>query len=363
MTAADTIALVHEPSARSDAAYAPHVDPSSVASKTSETSCGWRPAPGELGSLWDMLRIHAETFLWLSTSLRDTRTKIDSLAKTESKLNDLGGSALLRAIQPEVNEDLVAANERTAAVRAQIIEHLRLLAEVLAKSCTSLELPISLAQVERFRGLLEPTVDLAALSLCVESLESRVGDELRTRMFWFVPPNREKYSLEEHPFGKQVTDKFPKQSEDIKEAASCLCFGRYTAAVFHLMRVMERSVHFFAEKRLGIAGWSIDDKEWGKILTKINGALDAEDARIAAASAAAGSRVAANRAAWAQIKKAKRKLAGRRETAAYLHHVKDAWRNDTMHAKRTYTQEQAEEVFKYVSTFMRSLTGAKHAAG
>jgi hypothetical protein len=40
---------------------------------------------------------------------------------------------------------------------------------------------------------------------------------------------------------------------------------------------------------------------------------------------------------------------------ANLYHVKQAWRNPTMHPRETYTQEQAREVFATVRTFMEQL--------
>ncbi len=38
-----------------------------------------------------------------------------------------------------------------------------------------------------------------------------------------------------------------------------------------------------------------------------------------------------------------------------LYHVKQAWRNSTMHPKETCTSEQAKEVFDAVRVFMRQL--------
>ena len=37
----------------------------------------------------------------------------------------------------------------------------------------------------------------------------------------------------------------------------------------------------------------------------------------------------------------------------YLFNFKEAWRNPTMHPKRTYTLEQAEEVLNCASSFLR----------
>jgi hypothetical protein len=352
-----TIVAVHESSARSDAAYATAVDHSPIADGVTPPR-EWRPMPGELVSLWDMLRVYAENVLLLQSALGNLRGNLKTLKEFEKQAQEPIDSVPYYPSEKdnELAELRKQAQEKVAEMRVQLISGLPSILDMLANLCVDLELKVSLAQIEELRELATSDANLKKLSGKLGGFWSRVRQELHSRIFWYVPSAREKYGQTEYPFGEEVTDRFPKQSEDVVEASRCLCFGRYTATVFHLMRVMERSVHVLA-KRLKITPWSIEEKEWGKILTKINDALDAEDARIQAMAAAAGPRIPANRPAWAQIKQAKRKLAARRETAAYLHHVKDAWRNDTMHAKRTYTQEQAEEVFKNVRTFMRSLVG------
>jgi hypothetical protein len=43
------------------------------------------------------------------------------------------------------------------------------------------------------------------------------------------------------------------------------------------------------------------------------------------------------------------------EARANLYHVKEAWRNESMHPKQTYTSEQAREVLEAVRVFMTAL--------
>jgi hypothetical protein len=52
-------------------------------------------------------------------------------------------------------------------------------------------------------------------------------------------------------FGTEVEDKLPNVIEDIAEAGKCLGLRRPTAAVFHLMRIMEVGVQKFGDK-LGV---------------------------------------------------------------------------------------------------------------
>jgi HEPN domain-containing protein len=39
-----------------------------------------------------------------------------------------------------------------------------------------------------------------------------------------------------------------------------------------------------------------------------------------------------------------------------LDNVREAWRNPTMHPKETYTEEEAENAFRFVKQYMEYLT-------
>ena len=43
------------------------------------------------------------------------------------------------------------------------------------------------------------------------------------------------------------------------------------------------------------------------------------------------------------------------QVRAHLHAVRIAWRNDTMHPKATYTEEEAKELLGHVLAFLRHL--------
>ena len=126
-------------------------------------------------------------------------------------------------------------------------------------------------------------------------------------------------------FGREVDDKLSGMAEDIGEAAKCLSVHRYTACVFHLMRAMEGAVQRLSES-LSITNPS---REWGKLLSDIKPKI-------------AAMQTGEMRNKWS-------------ENFALLYHVKQAWRNDTMHPKQTYTEEEAKEVFSATRSFMKNL--------
>lgn len=91
------------------------------------------------------------------------------------------------------------------------------------------------------------------------------------------------------------------------------------------MRAMELVVRRMAEQ-LGIAKV---DKEWGKLLSDIRNGVEAMPRGSV-------------RDAWS-------------EALSLLYHVKQAWRNSTMHPNGTYSEGEAKTVFDAVCSFVRHL--------
>lgn len=177
---------------------------------------------------------------------------------------------------------------------------------------------------ETSSGLHISKSDLERLGWQIHSLKSNFSAQMQSRLVMVLGDGNAAYlTSDDPPFGKDVDDAFPKASEEISEAAKCLALKRSTAAVFHLMRAMELAVQRLAEV-LGKANPT--EKVWGVILSDIHSAIEAMPKGAA-------------RDAWSA-------------SHTHLYHVKQAWRNDTMHPKTTYTEEQAQTVFDAVKSFM-----------
>lgn len=166
----------------------------------------------------------------------------------------------------------------------------------------------------------------------LKMLENRIVDDLDYEKFLHIDPNdADLYGLKA-PFGPLVEKKFPAAIEDIEEAANCIAVGQSTASVFHVMRAMEVAVKRMGKK----TGTAILEKEWGKILSDIGAYVTALPKTTP--------REKKRRAEWSAAH-------------ANLYHVKQAWRNETMHPKKTYTREQAREVFASTKFFLNHLAG------
>jgi hypothetical protein len=200
----------------------------------------------------------------------------------------------------------------------------------LMREAERLNLRSAVQQLERIKeqlfGPKRGTID--SLRPMLMNLHLRILDTFEDRFFLIVPPELiDLYRQPKPAFGAEVEAKFPQMSEDISESGKCLALGRATAAVFHLMRVMEIGTQKLGDK-LNVQLSS--EKRWQNILDEVNKAIKALDHKAAETKAYAA-------------------------TAAHLYNVKLAWRNEVMHPKQTYTQEEAIKVHSAVDTFIRDL--------
>lgn len=198
-------------------------------------------------------------------------------------------------------------------------------------ACETLKLPSTVAQVHRMLDWLKTgDSDLRTLSQMLVELQNRLLDDLSMRLFLAVPESQENLYTQDKPlFGEQVEKKFTQMSEDVSEAGKCLALNRNTAAVFHLMRIMELGVQSFGTK-LGIT--LVQEKNWQSILDEVNKNIKTRDHKLPETKRCA-------------------------ETASHLYNVKVAWRNEVMHPKQTYTDEEAAAIFGNVKTFINDLAG------
>jgi hypothetical protein len=115
-------------------------------------------------------------------------------------------------------------------------------------------------------------------------------------------------------------------TEDFDEAGKCIALERYTASVFHIGRFIEKTVIKIGDE----LGCTTIDKhgralEWGKITANIRNKLDNMDPGD-------------KKEKWSQVH-------------AWLVSIKDAWRNPTMHPKRTYTEKEAKAVYQLARSY------------
>lgn len=192
-------------------------------------------------------------------------------------------------------------------------------------ACRPLCLTLSIAQVGRIGAAIKRDCTFRELQVEVKTLNERIEDELVGQLLLHVPPNKASYYMDKELFGSAVETKLQEASYDIAEAGKCLALARPTAAVFHLMRVLEIGVARFATK---LSTTINTDRAWGEILRDVRIEIDT-------------------------LKRSGADVSDLEQIQASLHAVKDAWRNPTMHPTNKYTEDEAEEIFHASRTFMR----------
>jgi hypothetical protein len=201
----------------------------------------------------------------------------------------------------------------------------------LVRNCKRIDLPISCVAagrlLERLSVEAPPWEERAA---ALKEIENRITDELEHRLFLYVPSERVLYYEAVDLFGPDVRAIFPSIGYDLEEAGKCLALSRGTAAVFHLMRIMETLL-----KHLGKLLSIPYAPSWESYIKQIT-------SKIAAKHRTKGVR-------W------KRDEPFFMDILGDLQSVKIAWRNPTMHVRSKYTLEEAEDIFRAVRTFAQRL--------
>jgi len=270
-------------------------------------------APWDLSGLvnwWDMENFSAGAFYLIGKALQEARTWSPNWPEDSPE-----HSAFQRAMDAPFRP----------GDRAYFLE---LLSEV-ASHLQRVGLKFSLASVSRLRESLSSNSQITNRQFTaeIENIHGRIKDELRERLFLYMPSGRAEFYQKPSLLGAAVLVKFPSLQYDIVEAGNCYAAGRSTAVVFHLMRIMEVGVQELGAK-LGVT--LAQEKNWQNILDEVNKALKAlppKDPLTVKMS----------------------------QLSSNLYAVKLAWRNEVMHPNDTYTLEEAEDLIRLVKIFMEEL--------
>jgi hypothetical protein len=211
---------------------------------------------------------------------------------------------------------------------AQIIEEFDRMVEVT----TGKPVPFYRAQAKRLAEAARRKWQPDEMRGMIASLRDRLEDELKPQLFLFLQADLHKYLNGVSLLDKRAREKFPTSLPEIRQAGRCLAFGEDTASVFHLMRAMELVVARLCRK-LKIKNL---ERVWGSLLSEMGGKIKLMPDDT--------SRRKEKKDAWS-------------EAHSSLYHVKQAWRNKTMHPAKSYTAAQARDVFEAVRAFIDHLAG------
>ena len=237
----------------------------------------------------------------------------------------------LRVLQRGESAEVPGDSERDESMSQELRERLRGVLGKLEAECRVLRFKSCFATVGKLRIMLGQTdMTLDRYAEAAGEFEGRLLDELRETSCFALEGRAEELYRVPNQFGEKVSSRFPQAVVDIEEAAKCLALDRATACVFHLMRVLEIGLQELATD-LGLAKV---DKNWQTLLDNIRGKIKKLPLTT-------------------QVEKDYQ--SDRQEVVAHLQAVKDAWRNDVMHPRASYTEEQALDVWNHSKPLMAKL--------
>jgi hypothetical protein len=177
----------------------------------------------------------------------------------------------------------------------------------------------------------------------IATLEKLADRELHGKFFLYIPAERAKFwpSMKKpNIFGDDVASKFPSATFDAGNSGVCLATGTATAAVFHLMRVLEIGLTSLG----GVFGVSLAHTNWAPAIEQIESKI----------------RGMQKDPVWKALPDCKEQQEFYAQAASHFAILKDAWRNHTMHVRGKYTEEEAERIFETVKAFMQKLAERLH---
>lgn len=189
----------------------------------------------------------------------------------------------------------------------------------------------------RLAGNLHTDIEKTVAISLIQELKHNILHDLSGHYCVMITKDRRYLYAQTSPlFGPEVASRFPSASRDIASAGQCLALDQWTAAVFHLMRVLEHGLRELAAKLQVTFPAGIEFENWKNVIDKI----EKEIRQIE------------------QQPKGPQKsedLEFYTKAASQFWHFKEAWRNHVSHSRATYDETEATQVFNAVSAFMRQL--------
>jgi hypothetical protein len=247
-------------------------------------------------------------------------SELMKLVHVNTLLEIAGDMGELAIHPPESADEIIVGDERRAAL---------ILVEDAGRICADFGFNALFLEVERNRECVEEGCTFAEFGRFADNLKTRIIDEFQDVLLLWI--EEKKYYAQPELFGPQVAERFKGASLDIEEAGSCYAVGRYTACVFHLMRVAEFGLMAIGKR----VGFPDDRPMWEPVLKFISAELNRNHNEISAL-----------------FKGDIEFIAG---ISAHMHAVNLAWRRRVAHVERAYTKEEAKRIMDETKNLMQHI--------
>ena len=198
------------------------------------------------------------------------------------------------------------------------------------------------SQYDHLRSrLAEPAWDRGEMSILFRVLHESIIADLKGHCFLVIPEeNVELYAQPKPLFGEDVGRVFPEAIYDVEEGTRCLALEQWTAAVFHMMRVLEKGLRWLAAEVGATMEPEVELENWKVVIDQIEAKIRALENQQKSAAKSEKSQFYC-------------------EAATNFYYFKEAWRNHVSHSRATYDDRQAREIWGHVRSFMQRLAMQK----
>lgn len=188
---------------------------------------------------------------------------------------------------------------------------------------------------------------LDAILRDLQGIQREITKDLGERVFMFLRPEDVRYYDPERQrqlFGPEVFANFPGTHHDVAEAGNCYATGRYTACVFHCMRVLEKGlralVHEINNKHAAgiVFSGPVEETNWDPLIGEIQITLETPK-RL-------------KRMNPLPTKEEKNFYS---KAAINFEYFQYAWRDDVSHGRSSYDQPSARSIMDHVQAFMKEI--------
>ncbi len=201
----------------------------------------------------------------------------------------------------------------------------------LKRVCILSDLDDMLPEIDRFAQSMQAP-NAQDIYSRARHLRERLQDELGNEYYFQIRREHVQFYDQVQLFGEKVTKAFPDATSDIRDAGNCLALEQPIATIFHLMRAVEIAINKLAKRRQ----LTVNPRDtWGLILNNLTASIQKMPDKTAAQKA--------KKERWSELRTA-------------LFHLKEAWRDNSLHARRKHaTLSEAREIFDTVRVFMQKL--------
>lgn len=227
------------------------------------------------------------------------------------------------------------------------IEEMQAQIDKLVEYCQQLGLKVATQEAALLASRLQ-TETIEKLEGMARHLGATINRELNKYQFRYLTPEEEARFvlletkrgtyLNESPrnfFGPDVHDKLPSSRYDMQEALLCYAYGRDTACVQHLTKIMESALRAFGASVLGkkaLINRNFTPKNWGQLAADIQKAVDSHNPRSAKAKA---------------LKDARKAILDRFENVRNVRH-------NAHHPDEEYSPDETDDFLKHIPAFLRA---------